>query len=122
MRRHLSLALDLAVAGPVRLVSLCAGQGHDVIGVLPGHRRRGVVSAVLVEADPRNAELACSRAAAVGLDQVHVRQADAGRPRATPMSCPPRCCCCAASSARSATPTSSSSRRRRRRCALRARR
>jgi hypothetical protein len=80
VQRHLSLAIGRALPGPVRLVSLCAGQGHDVIGVLPGHPRRGEVTAVLVEADPRNAALARCRAAAAGLDQVRVRQADASRP------------------------------------------
>jgi hypothetical protein len=79
VRGHLARAIDQA-AGPVRLVSLCAGQGHDVLGVLENHPRRGEVAAVLVEAEPRNAELARRRAAAAGLDQVHVRQADASRP------------------------------------------
>jgi hypothetical protein len=40
------------------------------------------VTAMLVEADPRNAALARCRAAAAGLDQVRVRQADASRPEA----------------------------------------
>jgi hypothetical protein len=80
VQRHLSLAISQARPGPVRLVSLCAGQGHDVIGVLPGHPLRHHVTAVLVEADPRNAALARYRAAAAGLDQVAVRQADASRP------------------------------------------
>ena len=79
VRRHLSQAIDQA-AGPVRLVSLCAGQGHDVIGVLEHHARRDEVSAVLVEADPRNVVLGRRRAAAAGLAQVEVREADASRP------------------------------------------
>jgi hypothetical protein len=79
VRRQLGRAIDRA-AGPVRLVSLCAGQGDDVIGVLPGHPRRDQVIAVLVEADPRNVQVARDRAAAAGLAQVHVRQADASRP------------------------------------------
>jgi hypothetical protein len=80
VQRHLSRAIDRAPPGSVRLVSLCAGQGHDVIGVLPGHPRRGEVTAMLIEADPRNAALARCRAAAAGLDQVQVRLADASRP------------------------------------------
>jgi Putative methyltransferase len=79
VRWHLSQAIDSAPAGPVRLVSLCAGQGHDVLGVLPDHPRRQDVSAVLVEADPRNAKTARRRAAQAGLRQVEVRQADASR-------------------------------------------
>jgi hypothetical protein len=78
VRWHLSRALDQAPSGPLRLVSLCAGQGHDVLGVLPGHPRRDDVRAVLVEFDARNAELARRRAAEAGLPQVEVREADAG--------------------------------------------
>ena len=78
VRSHLSDAIDRAPAGPVSLVSLCAGQGHDVVGVLPDHPRRGDVRAVLIESDPRNADLARRAAAQQGLSGVEVRQADAG--------------------------------------------
>src|SRR5262249_58533985 len=57
--------------------SLGAGQGRDVLGVLPGHPRCGDVHAVLVESDPRNAELARCSAAQAGLTRVEIRQADA---------------------------------------------
>ena len=77
VRQGLSEAIGAAPAGPVRLVSLCAGQGRDVIGVLPGHPRRDDVHAVLVESDPRNAEAARRAAAQAGLLQVEVREADA---------------------------------------------
>ena len=60
------------------LVSLCAGQGHDVIGVLPDHPRRGDVRAVLVESDARNVVLARRAAAGQDLPGVEIRQADAG--------------------------------------------
>jgi hypothetical protein len=79
VRWHLSRALDQAPRGPVRLVSLCAGQGRDVLGVLPGHPRREDVRAVLVESDARNAALGRRRAAEAGLARVEVRQADASR-------------------------------------------
>ena len=78
VQAHLSDAIDHAPAGRVSVVSLCAGQGHDVIGVLPRHPRRDDVRAVLVEADGRNAGLARRAAAGQGLSQVEVRQADAG--------------------------------------------
>ena len=77
VRYHLSRALDRAPAGAVSVVSLCAGQGRDVIGVLPGHPRRDDVRAVLIEADATNAGLARRAAADAGLAQVDVRQADA---------------------------------------------
>jgi hypothetical protein len=78
VRYQLSQAIDRAPAGPVRLVSLCAGQGRDVIGVLPGHPRRDEVRAVLIEADADNAAAARRAAADAGLAQVEVRHADAG--------------------------------------------
>lgn len=74
MQRQVRAALDAAPPGPVRVLSLCAGQGRDLLEVLPDHPRRSDVSAVLVELDPRN--VATARAAASGLD-VTVRQADA---------------------------------------------
>ena len=78
VRSHLSDAVDRAPAGRVTLVSLCAGQGHDVIGVLPDHPRRADVRAVLVESDARNVVLARRAAAGQGLPGVEVRHADAG--------------------------------------------
>lgn len=79
VKLRLADAIQQAPPGPVRLLSLCAGQGHDVLGVLPGHRRRDDVHAVLVESDARNAEIASLRARAAGLSQVRIRQADAGQ-------------------------------------------
>jgi hypothetical protein len=78
VQAHLSAALATVPAGPIRLVSLCAGQGRDVIGVLPGHPRRDDVSALLVELDPVNARVASDGAGAAGLTGVTVREADAG--------------------------------------------
>jgi hypothetical protein len=78
VRARLSDAVDQAPAGRISLVSLCAGQGHDVTGVLPRHPRRDDVRAVLVEADTHNASVARRAAAAQGLSQVEVREADAG--------------------------------------------
>jgi hypothetical protein len=77
VRQWLSEAIDRAPAGPVRLVSLCAGQGRDVIGALPGHPRGDDVRAVLVEVNPRLAEAARGAATQAGLAQVEVREADA---------------------------------------------
>jgi hypothetical protein len=51
-------ALDAAGPGPIRVISLCAGQGRDLLGVLSDHPRRNDVRARLVESDPRNVELA----------------------------------------------------------------
>jgi len=66
VQAQLEDALDHAPAGPIRLLSLCAGQGRDVTGVLPTHPRRDDVSAVLIEANAENAETARRNAAAAG--------------------------------------------------------
>src|SRR6185437_3212659 len=52
VRRHVRAALDACAPGPIRLVSLCAGQGHDVIGALADHPRASDVQARLVELHP----------------------------------------------------------------------
>ncbi len=80
VRAHLSDALTAAPPGPVRLLSLCAGQGNDVLGVLPAHPRRDDVTAVLVEYDSHNVAVAADRVTRAGLTGVEVREADAGVP------------------------------------------
>lgn len=45
-------ALDHALPGTVRLISLCAGDGRDVLGVLPTHRRGPDVRARLIDLEP----------------------------------------------------------------------
>ncbi|HEV8063294.1 MAG TPA: hypothetical protein VGP46_00620 [Acidimicrobiales bacterium] len=76
VQRYISQALDEAPPGLVRLVSLCAGQGRDVIGAVAAHRRRADVSARLVELDPRNTEVARRLADGAGLP-VEILTADA---------------------------------------------
>jgi hypothetical protein len=71
-------ALDHARPGPLRAVSMCAGQGRDLIGVLASHPRGREVTARLVELDPRNAAAARAAGAAAGLPDVEVVIADAG--------------------------------------------
>jgi hypothetical protein len=77
VQAQLRAALDRAPPGPVRVVSVCAGQGHDVIGVLVDHPRRADVSARLVELDEHNVLLARRAAGAAGLDGVEAIAADA---------------------------------------------
>ncbi|MET0453697.1 MAG: class I SAM-dependent methyltransferase [Mycobacterium sp.] len=78
VQRRLSEGLDAVPAGPIRLISLCAGEGRDVLGVLPDHPRRDDVTARLVELDPDVAATARSSTAALGLDRVEVVTGDAG--------------------------------------------
>jgi hypothetical protein len=71
-------ALDELPPGPVTVLSMCAGQGRDLLGVLATHPRRADVRARLVELDPRNvatAELAARQAALTGIEVV---RGDAG--------------------------------------------
>ena len=63
-------------AEPVRLLSLCAGDGRDTVPVLASTPAR--VTAVLVELDPELADTARASAHARGLRDVEVRTADAG--------------------------------------------
>jgi hypothetical protein len=62
-------ALDACPPGPLHVVSLCAGQGRDLLGVLPDHPRRRDVRARLVEFDPDNVALATDAARSAGLDR-----------------------------------------------------
>ena len=74
---QIRVALDAAPPGPLHAISLCAGQGRDLIGVLARHPRRADVTARLVEIDPRNAAAAREAAEAAGLPGVEVVTADA---------------------------------------------
>ncbi|HWG23354.1 SAM-dependent methyltransferase [Actinospica sp.] len=77
VRERVSRALDEAPAGPLRAISLCAGQGRDLIPVLAGHPRGRDVHARLVELEPDNAQHARAAAAEAGLGRVEVVTGDA---------------------------------------------
>lgn len=70
-------ALDTAAPGPIRAISMCAGQGRDLLGVLRDHPRRADVTARLVEWEPELAEYARRIAVREGLDGVQVVTSDA---------------------------------------------
>ena len=64
--------------GPVRVLSSCAGQGHDILGVLEERRDdRERVSGALIELDPTNAAVARDWITRLGVD-LQVVEADAG--------------------------------------------
>jgi predicted RNA methylase len=75
----LGRALDARPAGPVRMISLCAGQGADVLAVAESHPRGPDLVGRLVELDPANVSVARERIAALGRDGLEVVEADAGR-------------------------------------------
>lgn len=76
VQARLAEAITNSRPGPVRLLSLCAGEGRDTIPVLTDHPRRHDVHAVLVELDGDLADRA--RQAARHLPNVDIRTADAG--------------------------------------------
>jgi hypothetical protein len=70
-------ALEELPSGPIRVISLCAGQGRDLIGALAGHDRRADVTARLVELDPHNTDVAHQLAQNAGLDGIEIVTGDA---------------------------------------------
>lgn len=77
VQSRIRLALDECPEGPLHVVSLCAGQGRDLLGVLPDHPRGRDVRARLVELDPQNVELAAEAARSAGLPGIEAIAADA---------------------------------------------
>lgn len=71
--------LESAPPGSIRVLSLCAGDGRDVLPVAAGHARRADVRGRLVELDPVLADRARSAAGPAGL-AVEVVTGDAADP------------------------------------------
>ncbi len=79
VRREVALVLHRLPSGPIKIVSLCAGDGRDLLGAVAEHPRTQDVDAVLIERDPRLAAAATSQVVRAGLSaQITVREADAG--------------------------------------------
>lgn len=76
VQRHIGALLDSFAASPLRVVSMCAGEGRDLLGALDESERRDVVGR-LVELDPELAGRARAHAAALGLSDLEVRVGDA---------------------------------------------
>jgi hypothetical protein len=81
VQRLIAATLDRAPGGPIKAISVCAGQGRDLLGVLEEHPRAGDVVSRFVEIDPRNADVARTRATAAGLAGVDVVTGDAASTR-----------------------------------------
>ena len=80
--QHLAATLGQCAPGPIRVLSLCAGDGRDLIEVLPHHGRRADVRAWLIDAHPESIARGRRAAAAAGLQgQLQFRQGDAGQAR-----------------------------------------
>jgi SAM-dependent methyltransferase len=75
---HLRDRLD-ATTGPLHVLSVCSGDGRDILGALAGRTDRERVSGVLLELHEGVAANARQRVDALGLsDRIEVRTADAG--------------------------------------------
>ena len=78
VQARLRTAIASSPPGPITLISACAGEGRDVVGVLDGHPRAPDISGRLVELDPGNADRARGLIDAAGLTGIEVVTADAG--------------------------------------------
>lgn len=78
VQRDIETWLDERAGRPSQVVSVCAGQGRDLIEVLAGRPDGRAVRARLVELDPRNATIAEHSARNAGLGAVEIVRADAG--------------------------------------------
>ncbi|MGC1213058.1 MAG: class I SAM-dependent methyltransferase family protein [Micromonospora sp.] len=79
VQEHIGRWLDDRPHEEVTVVSACAGQGHDLIGVLAARKDASRVRATLLEYDPGNVAAARAAAEQAGLADVTVVRADAGR-------------------------------------------
>lgn len=75
VQSRIRAALDEAPPGPLRAISVVAGQGRDLIPVLASHPRGADVNARLVEIEPRNTAVA--RELADGMSCVDIVTGDA---------------------------------------------
>jgi hypothetical protein len=77
VQTQIRAALGRCPPGPLRVISICAGQGRDLLGVLATHPRGRDAAVRMVELDPRNAAIARDAAKAAGLAGVEVVVGDA---------------------------------------------
>lgn len=78
VQSQIDAALATMSVRPIRVISVCAGQGHDIVGSLQRFDRRRDVEALLVELDERNADAARQRIANASLTGITVKTGDAG--------------------------------------------
>lgn len=78
VQQLMRLDLDARPAGPIRVLSLCAGDGRDLIEVLANHPRKPDVQGLLVDLDPELVDVGRGRLREYGLANLEFRQGDAG--------------------------------------------
>ncbi|MFC5925592.1 SAM-dependent methyltransferase [Micromonospora vulcania] len=79
MQQHIASWLDQRSEQRLTVVSACAGQGHDLIGVLAARPDAHRVQATLLEYDAGNVAAARAAARQAGLSNLVVEQTDAGQ-------------------------------------------
>ncbi|MBD2691181.1 class I SAM-dependent methyltransferase family protein [Anabaena catenula] len=67
VREYISYSLDNSPAGIIRIVSVCAGDGRDLLGILANHPRTEDVYARLVEINPQLVERGRATIESLGL-------------------------------------------------------
>lgn len=80
VQRRLGEALDAVPTANPRILSLCAGDGRDVLAVLGSDHETTPATVMLVEKDETLARRAVAAADQAGLDAVEVRCGDASDP------------------------------------------
>lgn len=78
VQRLIGRRLDRTAPRPASVLSICAGDGRDILDVLGARADASRVTTTLVELDARLCALAQARALENGLAGVDIRQADAG--------------------------------------------
>ncbi len=78
IRGHVRDVLDARAGARTRVISVCAGEGRDVIDVTAAHPARAAVEAYLIEATPSVAAVARDAVVHNGLHGFTVVEADAG--------------------------------------------
>jgi hypothetical protein len=79
VRQQLQRALPPRLETPLRVLSICAGQGHDILGVLRTYPYAHHVRARLVELDERNVDIAQKQIEVLQSQGIEVTCGDAGR-------------------------------------------
>ena len=77
VENHVVRALSERPSGPISVISICAGQGHDLIGAARHHERRGDIRARLVELDEDNVKATRQSLLTEGLTAIEAVQGDA---------------------------------------------